>query len=114
MATRSISSAGKLAAIALIFFGASFAAMALENETIASGLAKCNAWCNGNRTGNELQKCKDNCSAYWNCEGSDSTNKTCGAALGLITQGLPPPPPPKKPIAAETLRPAAPVVKQAQ
>jgi hypothetical protein len=78
-------------------------------------LARCNAWCNANRTGNQLAQCKSNCSIYWNCQGSDSTNKTCSDALGVTSastsQVLTPP---KTPIVTEPVIPASKMLKPAQ
>ena len=65
----------------LIVTGTGSAALALEKQTIANGLAQCNAWCDGHRSGSEKNKCKDQCARYWNCEGSDSTNKTCDTTI---------------------------------
>jgi len=109
MEERSIGSAGKLAAIALILFGISFALLAKESLTTQQGLDQCVDWCKQNRTGNQLTQCKYNCEVYWMCNGSDSTKETCALAQGSIVDA-PAPVVPVKPV----VPPVAPVVKPAK
>jgi hypothetical protein len=65
----------------LVLTGANHEALALEKQTIAQGLSACLNWCSNHRAGVEQTKCKANCEIYWNCQGSDSTKKTCQDAI---------------------------------
>jgi hypothetical protein len=112
----SISSAGKLAAIALILFGASCASMALESQTMQQGMAACDAWCNANRKGIQLIMCHDNCNIYWSCNGSDSTPETCQQAKSITQNAAPTPVNPAAPsVPVKSVAPTAvPVVPMAK
>jgi hypothetical protein len=72
----------------LMLTGLSTEGLALERQTIAQGLSACYNWCDTHRSGGELTKCKANCDVYWNCQGSDSSNKTCSDAILKNMSGM--------------------------
>jgi hypothetical protein len=62
--------------VALVSFGGAVT-LAKEKQTVQAGMGACKAWCDNNRTGNQLTQCYKNCETYWACNGSDSTEAMC-------------------------------------
>ncbi len=83
-----------LIAIGALVLGASVVlALAKERITMLRGVGVCKAWCDANRVGAELAKCRQNCENYWMCNGSDSTAQTCADAPPKVREAAPQPPP---------------------